>query len=659
MAARRQSSLLASKRIQSQLDSEEETPGRANKAKTAKSPRNLSSKRVSKQESDASGGADDTADSPPAPRRPVKRAKREKPGPRSASASDLHRRLFSIADSASAPTPSPCHVPLRHHNVGYHRPLLLHGELGKRGRADLLAWYDQVNTNRSMPWRKPFIDPKEYCDAQELCQALTLRAYEVFISEIMLQQTRVKTVIEYWNRWMEKWPTIYHLAKANQDDVMSAWRGLGYYSRCKRILEACIKIVEHQDWRGLMPQDAKELEAHIPGVGPYTAGAISSIVFGRAAPMVDGNVLRVLSRQLGLLADTKTDKAIIDLIWACARSLVETVALEATPDGEEAGEPRPSDAPGRWGQALMELGSTVCTPSPNCSACPVTTTCWAYAEGRALAGAQGLCPSSSNVPMQALDIEDICQLCEPYSDVAAEEAPARAPAKKSKQATMSSFFAPSLKTKKDETKSQEELSPEALKIIVSHAQKFPVKLVKKALREQETLVCAVRRASDGYYLLQRRPEKGRYVSYIHHETKFLSLSRSARWHVGVPKSHSAGVKRQYCGSQEEAGPRIRHRSLRPERRLRCSEKATVRSGTCRRDRQRSLGFFAPQVDDARSCVPAAQPSRSASDQRTSASALGGGGSSRGRDDGDRNAAVLENCSRGSIMISGQLRRRAP
>lgn len=517
MAYRRQSSILASRRIQSQLDSEEETPGRVNTAKAAKSsPRKLSSKRVSKQESDASD-VDGTASPPPVPvpRRPVKRVRREAAGARSDSASDLHRRLFSIPDSTPAPTTSPCSVPLRHHGVNYHRPLLLHGELGRRGRADLLSWYDQVNTNRSMPWRKPFIDPNDYSDADELRQALTQRAYEVFISEIMLQQTRVKTVIDYWNRWMEKWPTIHDLAKANEDDVMSAWRGLGYYSRCKRILEACRKIVDHRDWQGLMPQDAKELEAHIPGVGPYTAGAISSIVFGRAAPMVDGNVLRVLSRQLGLLADTKTDKAVIDLIWACARSLVETVSLEATSDGEEAGEPRPNDAPGRWGQALMELGSTVCTPSPNCSACPVTTTCWAYAEGRALAGAQGLCRNSSSMAQQTLDIEDICHLCEPYSVTTAEEAPAKGAAKKSKQATMSSFFAPtSKKPKRSETKSQEVLSPEALKVVVTHAQKFPVKLVKKALREQETLVCAVWRASDGFYLLQRRPEKGMFPSSI-------------------------------------------------------------------------------------------------------------------------------------------------
>lgn len=512
MAARRQSSLLASKRIQSQLDSEDEDP----RPIKSVSPRKFASKRVSNHDSDASEASGATK-LPATSQRLAKRVRRERVDPKSRSTLDLHQRLFSTTplDSTSLQT-SPCPLPRRDHDVAYHKPLLLHGELGKRGRADLLAWYDKVNDDRSMPWRKTFVDPEDYSSSpDELRQVLTQRAYEVFISEIMLQQTRVKTVIEYWNRWMEKWPTIYDLAKADEDDVMSAWRGLGYYSRCKRILEACRKIVEHQDWQGLMPQDAKELETHIPGVGPYTAGAISSIVFGRAAPMVDGNVLRVLSRQLGLLADTKTDKMIIDLIWACARALVETVALEAAPDGQQAGGVQPNDAPGRWGQALMELGSTVCTPSPNCSACPVTTTCRAYAEGKALAGAQGLCEGSSAAAPKTLDIEDICELCEPYSGNSPDDSPAKPQTKKPRQATMSSFFAPSSKrTRKSEQPLQDVLSPEALKLIVSHAQKFPVKVVKKALREQETLVCAVRRAGDGLYLLQKRPEKGTVTNPI-------------------------------------------------------------------------------------------------------------------------------------------------
>lgn len=508
MATRRQSSLLASKRIQSQLESSDEATGHTGKVRAKPSSRTLPAKRVSTQESNASG-ADDTVQ-PPASRRPVKRLRREKSATKPTLALDLHRRLFSTTVPPSVDCLAlPCALPLRQHDVNYHRPLLLHGELGKRGRSALLAWYGEVNTNRSMPWRKAFIDPKDYGDAAKLRQALTQRAYEVFISEIMLQQTRVKTVIEYWNRWMERWPTIYDLAKADEDDVMSAWRGLGYYSRCKRILEACRKIVGHKDWQGLMPQDAKELEAHIPGVGPYTAGAISSIVFGRPAPMVDGNVLRVLSRQLGLLADTKTDKGTIDIIWACARSLVETVALENTLEAADTGGAQPNDAPGRWGQALMDLGSTICTPSPNCSACPATTTCRAYSEGRALAASRGLLGSSPVKSPEPLDIEDTCHLCEPHGVIPVVEAPGKAVTKKPKQMTVSSFFVPSSKkpSKADENDSAD-ISPEALKVIVSHAQKFPVRIAKKALREEETLVCAVRRAGDGLYLLQKRPEKG-------------------------------------------------------------------------------------------------------------------------------------------------------
>lgn len=527
MAARRQSSMLASKRIQSQLSSLEPSPSTERKAPTTESSPRRSVKRVSRSNStgDASDGSDDTLESH---HRPTKRLKKEKSTRKSESASILHQRLFSTSDSGpdAAVLLFPCSLPLRHHATEYHRPLLLHGESGRRGRSALLAWYDGVNTNRSMPWRKPFVDPEDYShhtDAQVLREALTQRAYEVFISEIMLQQTRVKTVIDYWNRWMAKWPTIYDLAKANEEDVMSAWRGLGYYSRCRRILEACKKIVDHPEWQGLMPQDAKVLETQIPGVGPYTAGALSSIVFGRPAAMVDGNVLRVLSRQLGLLADTKTNKTIIELIWACAQSLVATVAIEVASERNQQGEAQPNDGPGRWGQALMELGSTICTPSPNCADCPVTGTCRAYQEGRALGAARGLCSSLPRSPYGAVDIEDACQLCEPVQDTVAEEPLEVVPAKKSKQSTLASFF--STKSTKTPKKRAEEdvearISTEALKVIVGHAQRFPVKVVKKALREQETLVCAVRRAKDGHYLLQKRPEKGEEITRLFHRDRF-------------------------------------------------------------------------------------------------------------------------------------------
>lgn len=124
-------------------------------------------------------------------------------------------------------------------------------------------------------------------------------------------------------------------------------------------------VVEDPARRGLLPQTAKELEAEIPGVGRYTAGAISAIAFGNADCMVDGNVLRVLSRQLGIFGNVKSDKAVIDLLWAAAQALVEAVALEHSDVDKETGKALPSDGPGRWGQALMELGSTLCTPQPN------------------------------------------------------------------------------------------------------------------------------------------------------------------------------------------------------------------------------------------------------------------------------------------------------
>lgn len=119
--------------------------------------------------------------------------------------------------------------------------------------------------------------------------------------------------------------------------------------------------------RGLLPQTARELESEIPGVGRYTAGAISAIAFGNADCMVDGNVMRVLSRQLGVYGDVKSDKAVIDLLWAAAQALVEAIASEHSKVDKETGKASPSDGPGRWGQALMELGSTLCTPQPNVS----------------------------------------------------------------------------------------------------------------------------------------------------------------------------------------------------------------------------------------------------------------------------------------------------
>ncbi|RYP73534.1 hypothetical protein DL771_003573 [Monosporascus sp. 5C6A] len=335
----------------------------------------------------------------------------------------------------------------------------------------------------------------------------------------MLQQTRVAVVIEYWNRWMKKWPTIQDLAAAEPEEVLAAWRGLGYYSRATRIHEAAKLVTSDPGMQGLLPASAEELEAKVPGVGRYTAGAISAIVFGRAAPMVDGNVLRVLSRQLGLFGDVKTDKSVVDTLWAAADVLVKAVARDVPiGDGrlDVCHELLVSDRPGRWGQALMELGSTVCTPKPNCAACPITSMCRAYAEGLQLSIQKGLAPADlapASIAPEVVDLEDCCGLCKPFeesesgkvgSDIATLDEKPRA----QKQLSLQSFaFANTVKSQGSSRSLLSTPNPDAMEVIVNHARKFPIKVIKKAVREEETLVCVIRR-SDGRYLIHKRPQKG-------------------------------------------------------------------------------------------------------------------------------------------------------
>ncbi|GAP90131.1 hypothetical protein SAMD00023353_0203950 [Rosellinia necatrix] len=434
----------------------------------------------------------------------------------------ISQQLFGTKTVASEV--SPCQLPRRIHHVDYHRPLLLDN---RKGRANLLGWFDSVSSRRSMPWRKAWIDPRQHADDPVLLRReLERRAYEVWISEIMLQQTRVAVVIDYWNRWMDSWPTIHELAAATPDDVLAAWRGLGYYSRATRIHEASKLVCKDPATKGLLPSAVDELVAKVPGVGRYTAGAISAIVFGKAAPMVDGNVLRVLSRQLGLLGNVKTDKSVIDLLWAAADGLVKAVAQDS--DDEEKSsdtEERISDRPGRWGQALMELGSTVCTPKPDCAACPISASCRAYNEGLQLASRSGLAPKDIHTDSKLnppLDIEDACGFCTPFEEIAQDGEDKDddfAPTSKKnvsknkdgpgtrKQATLSAFFTQSNESKKATASTPTELTSAGLATAVNHARKFPVKIIKKAVKEQETIVCAIRR-SDGRYLIHRRPQKG-------------------------------------------------------------------------------------------------------------------------------------------------------
>lgn len=387
-----------------------------------------------------------------------------------------------------------------------------------------------------MPWRKTWIDPKNVDDEAGLRTLLSRRAYEVWISEIMLQQTRVAVVIDYWNRWMARWPTLEDLAAADPDDVLAAWKGLGYYSRATRIHEAAKLVAADESMRGLLPQSARRLRDEVPGVGPYTAGAISAIVFGQPEAMVDGNVLRVLSRQLGLLANAKTDKATIDLLWAAADAIVKDVSSSGEGEGDKR-EGGLSDRPGRWGQALMELGSTICTPKPNCSACPITSTCRAYQEGTQIAsGKTKTSPREQQDSTVVADIEDACQLCAPWEQASSQEgeqegdektkddntSDAKQAAKGTKpkapkQATLAAF---AFTRKPQSSDGQQQVakpgtttatgskSKQAVaEVVAEHARKFPLKVVKKPVREEETLVCAVR-DGDGKYLLHRRPEKG-------------------------------------------------------------------------------------------------------------------------------------------------------
>lgn len=176
----------------------------------------------------------------------------------------------------------------------------------------------------------------------------------------MLQQTQVATVIPYFRRWMQLFPTIDALAAAAEGDVLKAWEGLGYYSRARNLHKAA-KAVVH-DHHGQFPQTAETLR-DLPGVGPYTAGAVASIAFNQKAPLVDGNVIRVLSRLYGYADDPRSREG-TKWMWNRAAELV------------------PDHRPGDFNSALMELGATICTPkNPQCLLCPVAAACVAREKG--------------------------------------------------------------------------------------------------------------------------------------------------------------------------------------------------------------------------------------------------------------------------------------
>ena len=205
--------------------------------------------------------------------------------------------------------------------------------------AALLQWFK--NNGRSLPWRE------------------TKDAYAIWLSEVILQQTRIAQGMSYWERFMVQWPTVNGLAAATEHEVLKAWQGLGYYSRARNLHTAAQQVME----LGGFPQTFKELKT-LKGVGDYTAAAIASIAFGEPVAVVDGNVYRVLSRYYGI--DTPIDSTEGKKEFqALAQSLL------------------PINEPADYNEAIMDFGATQCTPnSPHCSACPLCETCVSFREQR-------------------------------------------------------------------------------------------------------------------------------------------------------------------------------------------------------------------------------------------------------------------------------------
>jgi A/G-specific adenine glycosylase len=210
-----------------------------------------------------------------------------------------------------------------------------------------LKWYDAHH--RNLPWRLPALG-SDHPDP-----------YRVLVSEAMLQQTQVATVIPYFNRFMEQFGTVQALAAADEQAVLRLWQGLGYYSRARNLRAAARRIVE--DFDGQVPSEPEQL-LNLPGVGRYTAGAVASIAFGRRAAILDGNVMRVLAR-LDCIETDPREKTTQQRLWARAEQVL------------------PRQRVGDFNSALMELGATVCTPrNPQCLICPVRAHCQAAQNGK-------------------------------------------------------------------------------------------------------------------------------------------------------------------------------------------------------------------------------------------------------------------------------------
>ena len=218
---------------------------------------------------------------------------------------------------------------------------------------NLLEWFSK--SARDLPWRRTH-DP-----------------YAIWVSEIMLQQTQVKTVIPYWERWMHALPTIAAAAQAPADQIHKLWEGLGYYTRVRNLQKAAQVIVARHG--GKFPETFDEV-LELPGIGRYTAGAICSIAFNQPTPILDGNVIRVLTRVFAI-AENPKEKATNARLWELAEALVKHAVI--SPPRAQSPEPRASFL----NQSLMELGALICTPrQPQCLLCPVQKFCEAARQQR-------------------------------------------------------------------------------------------------------------------------------------------------------------------------------------------------------------------------------------------------------------------------------------
>ncbi|KXH78834.1 A/G-specific adenine glycosylase [Sporosarcina sp. HYO08] len=207
-------------------------------------------------------------------------------------------------------------------------------------REALLSWYNREK--RDLPWRR------------------TNNPYYIWVSEVMLQQTRVDTVIPYYERFIKAFPTMEALAEADEHDLLKLWEGLGYYSRARNLQTGVKEVIE--SYGGKIPANRKDIST-LKGVGPYTAGAVLSIAFGIPEHAVDGNVMRVISRLLLIEEDIAIPRN---------KKIFEQVVMDLI-DPED---------PSSFNQGLMELGATICTPNPKCLLCPVMDFCSAFHEGR-------------------------------------------------------------------------------------------------------------------------------------------------------------------------------------------------------------------------------------------------------------------------------------